>query len=157
VKETTVTHDEAIAREAIRKTINAYTIAGDSRLPEVFHPLWAEDAILEFAGFPPVPGFRREGRDAIRGGTASWSNVPGEDPSLTRTSFIRHNLTSCRIELTGTGTARARTYFIVFTELGPDHMGVYSDDLVREGDEWLFRHRQITLDWRAPGSLFPPV
>ena len=150
-------HDETAAREAIRKTLNAYTIAGDSRTPEAFHPLWTEDAILEFAGYPPVPGFRREGRDAIRAGTATWSNVPGQDPSLARTSFIRHNLTTCQIELTSTDTACARTYFIVFTELGPDHMGVYSDELHREGSDWLFSHRRITLDWRAPGSLFPPV
>ena len=152
-----MTHEEAIAREAIRKTINGYTIAGDSRIPEAFHPLWAEGAILEFDGFPPVPGFRREGCEAIIAGTATWSAVPGEDPSLTRTSFIRHNLTTCQIELTGSDTARARTYFIVFTELGADHVGTYSDELVRQGDEWLFSHRRIRLDWRAPGSLFPPL
>ena len=152
-----MTQDEAVAREAIRKTLNGYTIAGDSRAPEAFHGLWAENAILEFDGFPPVPGFRREGREAIVAGTATWSQVPGEDPSLTRTSFIRHNLTTCQIELTSPDAARARTYFIVFTELGPDHAGVYSDEVVRVGEDWLFSHRRITLDWRAPGSLFPPV
>lgn len=152
-----MTQEETFAREAIRGTINGYSIAGDSRDGEAFCRLFAEDATLEFAGFPPVPGFRNKGREAIRERIATWSPVPGEDPSLSRTSFIRHNLTTCQIELTGPDTARARTYFIVFTEIGPDHMGAYSDELVRQGDEWLFGHRRVTLDWRAPGSLFPPV
>lgn len=152
-----MTHDEAAAHEAIRRTINAYTIAGDSRDGDSFYPLFAENAVLEFAGFPPVPGFRSKGREEIRARTASWSSIPGKDPSLSRTRFIRHNLTTCQIELTGTDTARARTYFIVFTEIGPDHAGTYSDELVRQGGSWLFGHRRIALDWRAPDSLFPPV
>ena len=152
-----MTGDETSARESIRRTINAYTIAGDSRDGDAFHPLFAEDAILEFAGFPPAPAFRSEGREAIRARTATWSSVPGKDPSLSLTSFIRHNLTTCGIELTGPDTARARTYFIVFTEIGPDHMGTYSDELVRQGERWLFAHRRITLQWRSPESLFPPL
>ncbi|MCB2077817.1 MAG: nuclear transport factor 2 family protein [Novosphingobium sp.] len=152
-----MTNEEATAREAIRKTINAYTIAGDSRDSEAFPGLFAIDAVFEFAGFAPLPGFRREGRDAIRSGIATWSQEPGKDPSLTRTAFIRHNLTTCQIELTGDNIARARTYFIVMTEIGPDHSGVYSDMLKRYDDNWLFTHRRITLDWRSPESLFPPV
>lgn len=152
-----MTSDEATARESIRRTINAYSIAGDSRNAALYHPLFAEHAVLEFAGFGPVPSFRRDGSAAIREATAAWSPEPGKDPSLARTAFIRHNLTTCHIELTGPDTARARTYFIVFTAIGPDHMGVYADDLVRVGDEWLFAHRRITLDWRSEASLFPPV
>lgn len=152
-----MTQDEQIAIECIRRTITGYTAAGDSRNAEAYHPLFAEDAILEFDGFPPVPGFRCEGRSEIRSRTASWSSVPGADPSLKLTRFIRHNLTTCQINLTGPDSARARTYFIVFTEIGPDHMGTYNDELIRRGDDWLFRHRRIALDWRAEGSLFPPL
>lgn len=152
-----MTQDERNAIEAIRQTINGYTVAGDSRNGDAFHPLFAEDAILEFAGFAPVPGFRSEGRAEIRARTASWSAVPGEDPSLKLTRFIRHNLTTCRIELTGADAARARTYFIVYTEIGADHMGTYDDSFVRQGESWLFSHRRIALDWRSPQSLFPPL
>jgi hypothetical protein len=149
--------DNATTIEAIRRTITGYTIAGDSRNAEAYHPLFAEDAILEFAGFPPVPGFRCEGRAEIRARTASWTLEPGKDPSLSRTRFIRHNLTTCQITPTGPDTAWARTYFIVFTEIGPDHMGTYDDELVRHGERWLFQHRHIALDWRSPDSLFPPL
>ena len=152
-----MTQDESTAIESIRRTITGYTIAGDSRDAEAYHPLFAEDAVLEFAGFPPVPGFRCEGRAEIRARVAGWSPIPGKDPSLSLTGFIRHNLTTCQIAPTGPDTARARTYFIVFTEIGPDHMGTYDDDLIRQGENWLFQHRRIELDWRSPDSLFPPL
>jgi hypothetical protein len=79
------------------------------------------------------------------------------DPSLSLTSFIRHNLTTSEIELVGTDIARATTYFMVVTEIGLDHAGTYTDDLARIGGEWLFTHRRIALDWRSPDSVFPPV
>ena len=141
-----MTQDERNAIENIRRTITSYTAAGDSRNAAAYHPLWDEDALLEFDGFPPVPAFRCQGRNEIRARTASWSAVPGKDPSLKLTRFIRHNLTTCHIELTGPASARARTYFIVYTEIGPDHMGTYDDEFARRGDEWLFRHRRIALD-----------
>lgn len=152
-----MTNEERNAREAIRQTINAYTIAGDSRDRETFCALWTDDAVLEFAGFGPVPGFRSEGAEGFSAQTARWNPDPAKDPSFSKTSFIRHNLTTCQIQLTGPDTARARTYFIVYTEIGPDHAGNYDDELVRQGDRWLFRHRRIELVWRAEGSLFPPL
>lgn len=152
-----MTLDDVIARESIRDTIAGYTIAGDSRDAEAFARLFAEDAILEFAGYPPLPGFCNEGRDEIRNRISGWSSIPGEDPSMRNTSFIRHNLTTSRIELTGADTARAKTYFLVFTDIGPDHSGTYTDELVRQDDRWLFAHRRIALDWRSPDSLFPAL
>jgi hypothetical protein len=152
-----MTEAEDRAREAIRKTINAYSIAGDQRDAATFTTLWAEDALFEFAEFAPLPGFRRKGLAEICAGTAAWSALPGQDPSLAQTGFIRHNLTTSEIELTGADTARARTYFVVVTEAGPDHAGIYSDELVRSGERWLFSRRSITLDWRSPASRFPAI
>jgi SnoaL-like protein len=149
--------DDVIARESIRHTINSYTVTADCRDAEGFVALWAEDAIFEFAGFPPLPGFRNEGIEDFRRMVSSWSSTPGADPSRRRTSFVRHNLTTCRINLTGPDSARARTYFIVHTDIGPDHSGFYDDELVRQRERWLFAHRQVALDWRSPNSLFPPL
>lgn len=152
-----MTERECAAIEAVRRTINSYTIAGDSRNGALFGTLWAHDAVLEFEGFPPVPGFRCEGVDEIRSRTASWNPDPAKDPSFAKTRFIRHNLTTSLIELTGPETARARTYFIVFTEIGQDHMGSYNDEFAQVGERWLFAHRRILVDWRAENSLFPPL
>jgi hypothetical protein len=149
--------DEMLAREGVRKTIHGYNAAGDARDGRSFTALFADEAILEFAGFGPVPGFRSEGIGEIRVRTATWSPEPVKDPSLSQTRFIRHNLTTCLIELTGPDSATARTYFVVFTDIGPDHAGTYTDTLVRRGEDWLFAHRRIALDWRSPDSLFPPL
>ena len=56
--------------EAIRATINGYNLAGDSRDGARFARLFAEDAVLEYAGFGPTPGFRSQGRAEIAAGSA---------------------------------------------------------------------------------------
>lgn len=149
--------DEDRARSRISQTLTNYTIAGDSRDAELFIAQFAPDAVLEFAGWPPLPGFRNAGTDAIRGMTDKWIHLPLEDPAYRSATFVRHNLTTSSIEILDEDTARARTYFLVYTDVGPDHAGIYSDDLVRQGERWLFSHRRITLDWRSPESCFPPV
>ena len=153
-----MTQDEVIARESIRQTITNYTIAGDIRDAALFSEQFAEHGTLEFAGFPPVPGFKCEGLEAIRRWTGAWGSLRNvDDPTLRSASFARHNLTTCHIELTGRDTATARTFFIVVTDIGPDHAGTYSDLLVRHDDRWLFARRRIVLDWRAPDSIYPAV
>jgi hypothetical protein len=152
-----MTEDERCAIEAIRRTIHAYNVAGDSRNAALYVPLWAEDARLEFAGFGPVPGFACQGADEIARRTEAWNPDPAKDPAFAKTRFIRHNLTTSLITLTGPDTATARTYFLVMTEIGQDHCGTYDDELVRRDGNWLFRHRRIALNWRSEESLFPPL
>lgn len=151
-----MTLDEVIARESIRQTIANYTIAGDNRDAALFNTLWTDDALFDFS-FPSLPSFRCEGIDQIRARTAAWKQLPDPDPTLRSATFIRHNLTTCQIELTGKDTASAKTYFIVVTDVGPDHAGNYTDQLARRGDRWLFAHRRVDLVWRSPDSCFPPV
>ncbi|HTH27948.1 MAG TPA: nuclear transport factor 2 family protein [Sphingobium sp.] len=152
-----MTFDDLIARESIRQTINNYNIAGDSRDAALFLAQFAQDAIFEFKAFPPLPGFRHEGIAAIRSMTEQWVQFPVDDPAYRPVSFIRHNVTTSRIDLTRSDSAAARTYFFVITDIGADHAGVYTDTLVRQGEHWLFAHRRITLDWRSADSIFPPV
>ncbi len=149
-----MTIHEVIAREAIRHTIMSYTIGGDSRNAEMFAPLFADDAIFEFEAWPPLPGFYRVGREEIDP-QARWDAYTATEKEHGGSSFQRHNITTCRIELTGPDTAKAHSSFIVMTDIGPDHSGFYTDDLVRQGDRWVFKHRRIKLDWRHEDSLFP--
>lgn len=151
-----MTIDELLAREAIRHTLATYTIAGDSRVAADFLSAFTDDAILEFAGYPPLPGFRFEGHAQIDP-TERWRRYGELERELGGSSFLRHNLTTSKIELTGPDTARARSYFVVMTDIGPDHAGVYSDELARRGERWLLARRTIRLDWRSPASLFPVV
>jgi hypothetical protein len=153
-----VTSEETIAREAIRQTITSYTQAGDTRDAALFESLWTEDTYFEFKGHPPAPGFICEGMAGIRAWTAGWGKFrEAPDPSVRVATYARHNLTTCHIELTGPDTAKARTFFMVVTDIGLDHSGVYTDRLVRQGDRWLFGSRVIALDWRSPDSIYPAL
>jgi hypothetical protein len=155
-REDAMTQEEMIARESIRQTITNYTIAGDNRNAALFNEQWADDALFEFS-FPPLPSFKCQGIAEIHARSAAWTPLPDKDPTMHSATFIRHNLTTCHIELTGKDTAKAKTYFIVMTDIGPDHAGNYTDELVRKGDRWLFKYRRVDLVWRHPDSCFPPV
>ena len=61
--------------------------------------------------------------------------------------FLRHNLTSCHIELRTPTEAAAWTYFLVHTPIGLDRSGVYIDRFASIGDRWLIAHRRIKVDW----------
>lgn len=147
-----MTLDELLAREAIRRTMAAYTIAGDFLREDDFVACFTDDAVIESERVAEADLFRYEGRDAIRGWIARW-----RDPPAGRThqaSFVRHHLATSHIILTGEDRATARTYWTAWTDIGADHAGHYLDDFRRIGDDWLIAHRRIRLDWQAAGSLF---
>ena len=55
---------------------------------------------------------------------------------------------------TGPDTARARTYWAAWTDIGPDHCGYYLDEFRKVGEEWLIAHRRVRLDWESKESLY---
>lgn len=67
--------------------------------------------------------------------------------------FQRHSLSLSRIAVDG-DTATAETYFHVMTELGLDHSGRYVDRLVRAGEQWLFREREVFVEYIVAASRF---
>ncbi|MCE7798600.1 nuclear transport factor 2 family protein [Sphingobium sufflavum] len=145
--------EELLAREAIRKTMAAYTTAGDRLKEDAFIACFTADAVMEAVGLNADDGFRYDGREAIRQWIGRWRG--GGDVAPTHGArFVRHHLSTCQIELTGPDSARARTYWVAWTDIGPDHAGHYLDDFRREGDDWLIAYRRIREDWRADGSLF---
>lgn len=144
--------DELIARECIRHTMARYTVAGDRLKVAEFKAVFTEDGILETDGVEDNDRFHFRGRDAIGGWIERWLEPsPSHSP---RATFVRHHLATSHIELTGADTARARTYWTAYTDIGPDHCGYYLDTFRRIGDEWLIEHRRVRLDWRSPESLF---
>lgn len=141
-------------REAIRETMARYTIAGDRLREEDFIACFTADAIMESEHVPEADAFRYQGRDAIRHWISRWSDAP---KSAHQATFVRHHLTTSLIELTGSASARGRTYWIAYTDIGADHAGYYLDEFRKEGGAWLIAHRRVRLDWRAPNSLFSAV
>jgi hypothetical protein len=125
---------------AIRRTLARYNLRGDrGDLAATF----TEDGVLD------APGMHLVGRDAIVARLAA--SMAGNKPGLTR---VQHNLTTSLIETDGTGEARCQSYFLVLTDIGPDHAGSYRDRLVKRDGEWLIAERSARVSWVSPNTLF---
>lgn len=143
--------EEVSAELGIRRTLARYTMAVDAAKVDEFVELFTEDALFGFDDGGPG-GFRCEGRRAIR----SWREGFVEQRRQlgdAAPAFVRHHLTTSLVELDDGDTASGRTYFHVYTQIGPDHAGYYSDRFRRQGSLWLFQERIISVDWRAPGGV----
>ena len=132
---------EHAERAAIAQLMARYTINGDRGDVKGLAACFAHDGVLEF------PGTLATGPDEIMAALTSGTR----DPAL---SLVRHHLTSSLVQLDGPSGATGRTYFQVFSNIGPDHAGVYVDRFVRLTGGWYFRHRQVRIDWQSPDSLF---
>jgi hypothetical protein len=152
-----MTIEELLAREGIRHTMASYTMAGDRLREEEFVAVFTEDAVLESENVSEQDSFRYEGRAAIRAWIGRWRQSAEIAPDAPRASFVRHHLSTSLIEFTGGNTAKARTYWTAYTDIGPDHCGNYIDSFRKTGDRWLIAHRRVRLDWRSPASLFTSV
>jgi SnoaL-like domain len=149
-----MTLDEFLAREAIRDTMAQYNMSGDRLKVDDFAACFTEDGIIQSERAPGDFIFRYEGREAIRAWQSRWLNrEPGAD-TVHKASFVRHHLSTCKINITGPDTATARTYWSAWTDIGPDHAGVYLDDFRKVGDAWLIARRRVRKDWEAEGGLF---
>jgi SnoaL-like domain len=145
-----MTLEDLLTREAIRATMARYNHSGDSLRAEDFAACFTEDGILESAS---DDGFHFTSRAEILAWQTDWRDAPTAGTPR-GAKFVRHNLTTCTIELTGPGTAKARTYWVVMTDIGPDHCGVYNDQFRKVGEEWLIAHRKVRTEWWAENSHF---
>jgi hypothetical protein len=149
-----LTLDELLAREAIRATMAKCTQAGDSLRAEEYASCFTEDGILQTTGPDSASGLDLHGRAAILAWQGGWRDRPAETNAPRSARFARHNLTTSKIELTGPDTATARTYWLVMTDAGPDHCGVYQDRFRQVSGDWLIAHRRVKTEWNSPTSHF---
>ena len=132
--------DLAADRDGIRDLLARYTYNGDRGRVADLAACFAANGVLEF------PGKEASGPEDIAG-------TLGAGPRNPALSFVRHHITNPLIEIDG-DTAKARSYFTVHTDAGPDHSGTYDDRLVRTPAGWRFAHRRVRVDWQAEDSLF---
>ena len=149
-----MTLDELLAREAIRDTLAKYNVSGDRLKVDDYAACFTEDGIMEAEHKNPALTFRYEGREAIRAWQQRWLDQGKSGRPVHQATFARHHLSTCKIDLTGPDTANVRTYWVAWTDVGPDHAGYYLDTFRKVGEEWLIAHRRVREDWRAPASLF---
>jgi len=135
---------QAEDRAAIHALMARYNINGDRGRIVALAATFAESGTLAFSGAAST------GREAI---VARLSLQGGRNPGLT---LSRHHITTSLVDVNGDHAA-ARTYFQVLTDIGLDHHGVYIDALEKRGGFWLFRHREVRIDWQSRRSLYPPL
>ncbi len=136
--------EELVARERIRDTIARYNHAGDRGRLDELSACFTEDGVLEIRDEAPIAG-----RAAIR---RSLTEVVTRLEVATERPLLRHHVSSVRVELEGPDRARAASYFLAITEVGPDHWGLYLDRFARVGGAWLIAHRRVRVDGAAPSS-----
>ncbi len=139
---------ELQAREAIRDTIATYTVAGDRLRLDDLAGCFTADGVLEIRGRPPITGRAAIVEFIGRVPAGSRADPPPDG------AYVRHHVSSVRIESVTHDEARATSYFLVLTSIGPDHWGRYRDVLVPDEGRWRFRHRYVAVDGHAPGSRF---
>src|SRR4029453_476001 len=61
-------------------------------------------------------------------------------------SVCRHRVTTFSIEGTGADAASGTAYFLVVTDGGPDHWGLYRDRYVRVDGAWRFAERRVRVE-----------
>ena len=139
---------ERNARESIRHTLALYHAGGDSGDYDLLGSAFSEDGILVRGN----PGMVLVGREEIV--TALKARVLQRGRQGEAGCFQRHHLTSSHVESISPMEAVVTSYFLVITELGPDHAGIYADRFAKVGDCWLIARRQAKKDWIRPDSRF---
>jgi hypothetical protein len=138
-----MTLEELIAREAIRDTLAIAARAGDHLIVEDYVGCFTPDGILEFGD-----RLHNAGHDEIR----AW--VESAKRHEAKRGLMRHSVTATQIALDGTQGAHVRSYYHVYTDIGPDHFGWYDDRFAPHGARWLIKHRIVGVDWVSPQSRF---
>jgi hypothetical protein len=73
-------------------------------------------------------------------------------------TFVRHHITSTQIDFTNPTTAKADSFFTVYTDLAqPDHWGRWLDEFRREDGRWLLTSRQPVIEGFSPTGWWGTV
>jgi hypothetical protein len=141
-----VTPEQLLAREAIAHTQSVYNTEGDRGRLDGLLDAFTDDGVLE------LDRGSFEGKEAIRGALSPAVDAKRAEAAGGARLFLRHNLTTRRIEFTSESGADVWTYFMVVTPVGLDHTGVYVDRFVERDGRWLIAHRRVKIDWQSPNS-----
>lgn len=139
--------DRAVARSEITEVLQHYA------------NLAVEEA--DFAAMARL--FTADGTFILLDGTAVPTTDIEKIVAGHEATWIRHHLTTIRIEFTSATTATADSYYIAFTDLAqPDHWGRWRDTLRHEDGRWMLTSKQPVVEGYHPEGwiatvLFPAM
>ncbi|API59918.1 hypothetical protein BSL82_11850 [Tardibacter chloracetimidivorans] len=133
---------DSAALAAITALLNRLAVATDradaGELAEIYYP----DAAVR------TPAWDADGHAQI---IEKMRGNPDVDLGVTT---VRHHLTTINISLIGSDIADTQTYFMVVTDHGVDHTGVYYDRLRKNRrDHWRVAERRVKLNYRSGKSI----
>lgn len=144
-----MTIEEMLAREDIRGLMAKYTVGGDRLDFKLLASVFADDGIMESGVLNAVgPQDIADKLTQLMSGTESSS-------SARAMTFSRHNLTTSLVNFDSEASASGRSYFLVMSDVGIDHSGVYFDKFIKIDGEWKIKHRRIRIDYCAPNGHAP--
>jgi hypothetical protein len=129
---------ETEARLSIQAMMSRYTRYVDAGQPEQLGLLFTEPMHYDMGG-----GRLVHTRAEL---TATVEEIKSTFRAAENFGRLRHHVSTVVIELTGTDSAKATSYFIALSGAGPDHWGVYRDVFTRAGQDWLFARRVVTVE-----------
>lgn len=124
-------------KDAIRELLARYCFHIDLGEFEDWLALFTDDGVFDLG-----KNGRFQGRDSLR---AFLKNLPMDEGK----PVLRHCVTNSIVDVRG-DTARSRSYVMVAQgkpELGLSVMGRYDDEIVKVGGAWLFKVRNVSLDY----------
>lgn len=140
--------NELIARAAIHDLVHSYAVMLDTGKMAELAQLFATDAVLNDSYGSSEPG-----PENVIAYLQSAINIELPD-NTSRPKFMRHNITTHRVRMTDGSSAKADTYFMAVTDVGPDHWGRYRDDVVRTAEGWRFGHRAVIVEGYGGASWY---
>lgn len=154
-----MTAPEPLQRAGVRKGPTGLDrVAARSQIMEVLHE-YANMAVeqADFAGMHRL--FHEDGRFILTTGAAVSCTEIHRVVSGSEPNFIRHHITTVRIDFTSDTTADTDSYFIAVTDLAvPDHWGRWRDTFRRGADgRWLLTRKEPVIEGFAPGSWVATV
>lgn len=129
---------EIEARLSIQATMSRYTRFVDAGRPAELSLLFAEPMHYDMGAGQLV-----HSREAL---IAKVEEIKATFRAADNFGRLRHHVSSVIIELPGTDRAKATSYFLAMSGVGPDHWGVYRDEFIKLGQEWLFSRRTVKVE-----------
>lgn len=138
---------EVVAREEIRDLTVRYNAYGDSGMIDEAVQLFVPDARLElvegdqtavYSGREAIARLLNDTKDAWMAAARSAGRPP----------YVRHFLSTHRVDFVDRTSARGRSYVAVVMAHGLDHWGRYLDAYRQVGGHWLIDHRRAITDGR---------
>jgi hypothetical protein len=134
--------DSTSAKVGIADTLAGYVAAVDSGDVDAYVSLFAEDGVLVPHGLAECHGQEEIARFIERSkGSRRTSAVPGR---------LRHHVSPANITLHSDEAASAESYFLATNGWGPEHWGVYYDNLKLVGEVWRFTRRVVVVEGATP-------